>query len=196
MPSKQDSNSFTSRNDEELQKTTVGELKPHNAPITLVEYDPQWPKAFEREANRVRSILGDKMIQLEHVGSTSVSGLCAKPIIDMLLVVENSADESSYVPALEAAGYKLRVREPEWFEHRMFKGPDIDINLHVFSASTSEVERMLRFRNWLRSNETDRDKYAQAKRSLAKNKWRYVQHYADAKTSIIREIMERANANK
>lgn len=196
MPSIQDSNSFRSRNDEELQKLTVGELQPHNAPITLVEYDPQWPKAFEREANRVRSILGDKMIQLEHVGSTSVPGLCAKPIIDMLLVVENSADEPSYVPALEAAGYKLRVREPEWFEHRMFKGPDIDINLHVFSASMSEVERMLHFRNWLQSNETDRDKYAQAKRSLAKNKWRYVQHYADAKTSIIREIMERANANK
>lgn len=133
------------------------------------------------------------MLQVEHVGSTSVPGLCAKPIIDMLLVVKNSADEPSYVPALEAAGYRLRIREPEWFEHRLFKGPDTDINLHVFSEGASEIDRMIRFRDWLRSNESDRDKYAQVKQSFAKNRWRHVQHYADAKTSIIQKIMERAN---
>lgn len=86
--------------------------------------------------------------------------------------------------------------ESEWFEHRLFKGPDTDINLHVFSVGTSEIDRMLRFRDWLRSNKTDRDKYAQVKRNLAKKKWRHIQHYADAKTSIIQEIMERANANR
>jgi GrpB-like predicted nucleotidyltransferase (UPF0157 family) len=186
-------NSFTPRSDEELQKLTVGELKPHNAPITIVEYDPSWPELFEREANRIRSVLGSKALQIEHVGSTSVPGLCAKPIIDILLVVKNSADEPSYVPALEAAGYRLQIREPEWFEHRMFKGPNTDINLHVFGEGASEIDRMLRFRDWLRSNESDREKYAQAKRSLAKNKWRHIQHYADAKTSIVREIMDRAN---
>lgn len=193
MPSIQNSNNFMSRSDEELQNLTVGELKPHNANITLVEYDPHWPNAFIKEANRVRSVLENKIIQLEHVGSTSVPGLCAKPIIDMLLVVEDSADEPSYVPALEAEGYTLQIREPEWFEHRMFKGPDTDINLHVFSLGTSEIDRMLRFRDWLRSNETDREKYAQVKRGLAKNKWRHVQHYADAKTLIVQEIMERAS---
>lgn len=78
----------------------------------------------------------------------------------------------------------------------MFKGPDIDINLHVFSAGMSEIERMLRFRDWLRANDTDRDNYARAKRSLAQRVWRHVQHYADAKTSIIQEIMDRANAAK
>ncbi|SHK80215.1 GrpB family protein [Desulforamulus aeronauticus] len=194
MTSMQDGCGSKPRSDEDLQKLTVGELKPHNATITLVEYDPRWPKLFEREANRVRSVLGNKALRVEHVGSTSVPGLCAKPIIDMLLVVADSTDEASYVLDLEAAGYILRVREPDWFEHRLFKGPDVDINLHVFSAGTSEVERMLRFRNWLRVNDTERDKYAQVKRSLAKNKWRHVQHYADAKTSIIREIMERANS--
>lgn len=186
-------NNSTPRSDEELQKNVVGELKPHNAPITLVEYDPSWPDLFEREANRIRSVLGSKVLQIKHVGSTSVPGLCAKPIIDILLVVTNSADEPSYVPALKAAGYTLRIREPDWFEHRLFKGPDTDINLHVFSAGTSEIDRMLRFRDWLRANQTDRDKYAQVKGSLSKNKWRHVQHYADAKTSIIQEIMERAN---
>lgn len=133
---------------------------------------------------------------MEHVGSTSVPGLCAKPIIDMLLVVEDSANEPSYVPALEAAGFTLRIREPEWFEHRLFKGPDIDINLHVFSAGATEIERMLRFRDWLRANEIDRDNYARAKRDLAQHVWRHVQNYADAKTSIIQEIMERANATE
>jgi len=170
------------RSDEELQKSIVGELKPHNAPITLVEYDPNWEELFEREAHRIRSILGSKALQIEHVGSTSVPGLCAKPIIDILLVVENSADELSYVPVLESAGYTLRVREPEWSEHRMFKGPDTDINLHVFSKGTSEIKRMLLFRDHLRNNEADREKYAQVKRSLAKNKWRHIQHYADETT--------------
>ncbi|EGK09629.1 hypothetical protein HMPREF9374_2912 [Desmospora sp. 8437] len=196
MPSLQDGSNSKPASDEELQKFRVGELKPHNAPITLVEYDPRWPELFDREADRVRSILGNKALRVEHVGSTSVPGLCAKPIIDMLLVVADSADEPSYVPALEAAGYTLRIREPEWFEHRMFKGPDIDINLHVFSAGMSEIERMLRFRDWLRANDTDRDNYARVKRNLAQRVWRHVQHYADAKTSIIQEIMDRANAAK
>ena len=181
--------------DDELQKNTVGELKPHNAPITLVEYDSSWPELFEQESSRIHSVLGSKALQIEHVGSTSIPGLCAKPIIDILLVVKDSADESSYVPALAAAGYVLQIREPDWFEHRLFKGPDTDINLHVFSLGTSEIDRMLRFRDWLRTNDTDRDKYAQVKRSLAKNKWRHVQHYANAKTSIVQEIMKRANGN-
>ena len=188
-----DEDHSTSRSDEELQRVTVGELKPHNAPITIVEYDPRWSELFEREAARIRSVLGHKALRVEHVGSTSVPGPCAKPIIDILLVVRNSADERSYVPALEAAGYRLRIREPEWFEHRMFKGPDTDINLHVFSEGASEIDKMLCFRDWLRCNKGDRDKYAQVKRNLAKIKWRHVQDYADAKTSIIEEIMARAN---
>lgn len=181
----------TPKNDEDLQKVTVGERKPHNAPVTLLEYDPEWPNRFDREAIRIRSVLGNKALQIEHVGSTSVPGLCAKPIIDILLVVIDSADETTYVPDLEKAGYTLRIREPEWFEHRLFKGPDTDINLHVFSEGASEVNRMLRFRDWLRSNNADRDKYASVKRNLAQRQWRHVQHYADAKSSIVHEIMER-----
>ncbi|SHI68833.1 GrpB family protein [Lutispora thermophila] len=187
--------SFTPRSDEELQKSMVGELKPHDAPINLTEYDPSWPDLFEREARRIYSVLGNKALQIEHVGSTSVPGLCAKPIIDILLVVSDSADEEAYVPALEAAGYTLWIREPDWYEHRLFKGPDTDINLHVFSYGAPEIDKMLRFRDWLRSNEADRKIYEEVKRGLANKKWRYVQHYADAKTSIVQEIMERANGN-
>jgi len=114
----------------------VGKLKPHNAAINLVEYDTHWPHLFEREVKRIVFALRGKALLVEHIGSTSVPGLCAKPIIDILLIVADSSNELSYVPALEVAGYTLRIREPEWFEHRVFKGPDIDINLHVFSERT------------------------------------------------------------
>jgi GrpB-like predicted nucleotidyltransferase (UPF0157 family) len=137
-------------------------------PITLVEYDPNWPRLFAREADRIRIVLGDTALHIEHVGSTSVPGLAAKPIIDLLLIVAHSADEPSYVPNLEAAGYVLRIREPDWFEHRLFKGPDTDINLHVFSVGASEIDGMLHFRDWLRATDADRDYYARVKRDLAK----------------------------
>jgi GrpB-like predicted nucleotidyltransferase (UPF0157 family) len=192
MSSRDDANG-TPTTEEYLEKVTVGNLQPHNAPITLVDYDPRWPKLFEREADRIRSVLGDLVLRVEHVGSTSVPGLCAKPIIDILLVVPDASDESAYVPALEAAGYRLRIREPEWFEHRLFKGPDTDTNLHVFSEGTPEIERMLRFRDWLRTCAEERERYAQAKRRLARRRWRYVQEYAEAKTAIVQEIMDRAN---
>jgi GrpB-like predicted nucleotidyltransferase (UPF0157 family) len=181
----------TSLRDEALRAITIGELTPYARPVVVVDYDPAWPALFAREAERVRAVLGDRVLALEHAGSTSVPGLPAKPIVDMVLVLENTADEPAYVPALEAAGYVLRIREPDWFEHRVFKGPDTDINMHVFSEGCPEVARMLAFRDWLRSHPDDRDRYAAAKRQLAQRPWKYVQHYADAKTPVIAEIMAR-----
>src|SRR6187399_1729307 len=120
--------------DEELQRVRLEPLTLQHGAITLVESDPSWPILFEREAVRVRQVLGPAVVRLEHAGSTSVPGLVAKPIIDIVLVVLDSADEPSYVPALTAAGYRLVIREPDWFEHRLFKGPDTDIHMHVFTA--------------------------------------------------------------
>lgn len=178
--------------DEDIQRIRLDKVTPHNAPITLAPYDPSWPGLFAREAARIRTALGDRAVQVEHVGSTSVPGLAAKPIIDILLAVPDSADEAAYVPALQAAGYVLRAREPGWFEHRMFKGPNTDINLHVFTAGAAETGRMLLFRDWLRSNDADREAYLQVKRDLAQRTWRHVQHYADAKTAIVEQIIARA----
>lgn len=178
--------------DEELQAVTVGERVPHDAPVTLADYDPAWPALFEREARRIRAALGDTVVRLEHTGSTSVPGLAAKPIIDITLTVPNSADEASYVPRLEAAGYALRIREPHWHEHRLLRGPDTDVNLHVFSADSIELERMVGFRDWLRAHPDDRELYERTKRELAARTWRHVQHYADAKTAVVEEIIERA----
>ena len=180
--------------DDEVQRALIGPVTPHNAPITLAEYDASWPALFAREAGRIRAALGDAAILVEHAGSTSVPGLAAKPIIDIVLAVPDSADEPAYVPALEAAGYVLRAREPGWFQHRMFKGPDTDINLHVFTADCTEINRMLLFRDWLRMSDADRDAYLRVKRDLAQRTWRHVQHYADAKTAIVHEIVARAAA--
>lgn len=116
----------------------------------------------------------------------------AKPIIDIALEVPDSAEEAAYVADLEAAGYVLRIREPDWFEHRLFKTAGQDVNLHVFSAGCSEPERMVRFRDWLRANAADRELYARTKRALAARDWKYLQQYADAKTEVVEQIMIRA----
>jgi len=181
--------------DEEVQRYRIGKVTPHNATITLADYDASWPALFVREAGRIRAALGESAILIEHTGSTSVPGLAAKPIIDIVLAVPDSADEQAYVPPLEAAGYILRAREPGWFEHRMFKGPDTDINLHVFSLGATEIDRMLLFRDWLRASDADRELYLRVKRALAQRTWRHVQHYADAKSAIVAEIMARAEAS-
>ncbi|NMC11712.1 MAG: GrpB family protein [Chloroflexi bacterium] len=178
--------------DDYLDKVTVGKRKLHDAKILLVDYDPYWAVLFEREAKRIRKTLGDKVKQIQHVGSTSVPGLCAKPIIDILLIVADSSDEPVYVPELEAAGYTLRIREPDWFQHRLFNGPDTDIHLHVFSEGSPEAERLLRFRDWLRTHADDRQLYADAKRVLAQKTWKYMQDYADAKTEVVQEILKHA----
>ncbi len=169
-------------------------MNPSVGRILLVDYDPQWPAIFEREAERLRNVLGGRALRIEHAGSTAVPGLQAKPVIDIILAVADSADEPGYVPLLEAAGYPLRIREKDWHEHRLFKGPESDINLHVFSRGCPEIGRMLMFRDWLRANTTDRDLYARAKLALAEKRWECVQDYADAKTSVVEEIIARAAA--
>jgi GrpB-like predicted nucleotidyltransferase (UPF0157 family) len=181
--------------DEQLRAVTIGELKPLTGRLELREYDPQWPLSFDREAEKIRTALGDRALSVEHVGSTAIPGLSAKPIIDILLVVADSSKEPGYLPSLEAAGYVLRIREPDWHEHRMFKGTQPEVNLHVFSAGCPEIERMLRFRDWLRCNEDDRLLYERTKRELVARDWKFTQHYADAKTAVVEEIMARAGAS-
>jgi GrpB-like predicted nucleotidyltransferase (UPF0157 family) len=180
--------------EEQIRTHTIGELQSLAGRILIVDYDPRWPELFGREADRIRTVLGCRALRIEHTGSTSVPGLVAKPIIDMLLVVTDSADEAAYVPSLEAAGFVLRIRETDWYEHRMFKGPDTDINLHVFSSDCSEIDRVLMFRDWLRNNAVDRDLYACTKVALAQKDWKYVQNYADAKTNVIEEIIARCKS--
>lgn len=180
--------------EEQIRAATVGEPRVHGGPIELVDYDPAWPELFARKAQRIAAALGERALRIEHVGSTAVPGPAAKPIIDILLVVADSADEEIYAPALEAAGYVLRIREPDWYEQRMFNGPDRNVNLHVLSEGCPEIERMLLFRDRLRNNQADRELYERTKRELARRNWKYVQNYADAKTALVEEIIARVRA--
>jgi GrpB-like predicted nucleotidyltransferase (UPF0157 family) len=152
----------------------------------------QWFARFRREARRIEDTLGERAIRIVHVGSTAVPGLAAKPVIDILLVVADSADEEAYVPAMEGAGYVLRIREPDWYEHSMFVDLDRGIQVHVFSEGSPEIERMLAFRDRLRTNAADRELYERTKRELAHSEWKYMQEYADAKGAVVEEIMARA----
>jgi GrpB-like predicted nucleotidyltransferase (UPF0157 family) len=181
------------KSDDEIAAARIGPPEVLDRPITLAEYDSAWPLLYEREAARIRAALADRALLIEHVGSTSVPGLAAKPHIDILLAVADSSDEASYVPALADAGYVLHIREPGWHEHRAFTGLETDLNLHVFSEGCVEIERMLRFRDHLRRHKTDRLLYERTKRELAQRTWKYGQHYADAKTTIVEEILARAD---
>ena len=182
--------------DEYLDQITGGNVQLLTRSVEIHEYDPEWPHLYELEEARIRSVLGDRVVRIEHAGSTSVPGLPAKPIVDIVLEVPDSSDEPSYVPDLEAAGYRVVIREPDWFEHRVFKGPDTNVNLHTFTADCEEVDAMLLFRDHLRASAEDRELYARTKRELAAYPWKYVQQYADAKTAVVQEIKERAELSR
>jgi GrpB-like predicted nucleotidyltransferase (UPF0157 family) len=175
-----------------LRAVHVNGLQPLAAPIAIVEYDPAWPEEYAREAARIRAALGTRALRLEHVGSTAVPGLAAKPRLDLLLEVADPADEAAYLPALDAAGYHLHIREPDWYAHRLCRRDDRELNLHIFPQGCAESARMLLFRDWLRAHPADRDRYERTKRDLAAREWTYLQEYADAKTAVVRAIMARA----
>jgi GrpB-like predicted nucleotidyltransferase (UPF0157 family) len=175
---------------------TVGPRQPLNSTIYLAPYDPAWASLFTRLRKQIREALGDDILLLEHVGSTSVPGLSAKPLIDMVMAVADSSDEAAYVRPLQEKGYTLRIREPDWYEHRLLKPPEVQANLHVFSAGCPEIEQMVLFRDWLRNHADDRLLYEATKRDLAARTWKYTQNYADAKSEVVQAILTRARRNQ
>jgi GrpB-like predicted nucleotidyltransferase (UPF0157 family) len=176
--------------DDYLRRVTIGALEHRD--IVVVGYDPAWPGRFAEHEAAIRAALGARAKLVEHIGSTAVPGLAAKPIIDVLLVVDDPADEPSYLPALEAAGYALRIREPDFYEHRMLRTPARDLHLHIFAAGSPEIERYLLLRDRLRRDEADRELYAATKRRLAAQSWPTMQHYSEAKSAVIEAIIARA----
>lgn len=178
--------------EEQILAANIGKPLVLNSGIALSPYDPQWPLRYAALARDIRAALGDRVLALEHVGSTSVPGLSAKPVIDVILAVSDSGDEPAYVPALEALGYVLKIREPEWFNHRLLKTPDAGVNLHVFTQDCEEIARMIAFRDWLRTHEADRTLYERTKQELAARTWKYIQNYADAKSEVVNAILSRA----
>jgi GrpB-like predicted nucleotidyltransferase (UPF0157 family) len=168
------------RSDEELEEclppVLIGGIE--RPVIEVVDYDLAWAQPFTHEAAKIHAALGGHEQLLEHIGSTAVPGLAAKPIIDLLLVIDDAANESSYLPTLEAAGYVLRVREPDFYEHRMLRTSAKDVHVHVFSPDSPEIGRNLMLRDWLRRDAADPALYARTKRRLAARSWPTMQHYA------------------
>lgn len=155
--------------------------------LVLADHDPRWPEAYAQHERRIHAALG-RVVHVEHVGSTSVPGLAAKPIIDILVTVEDVTAEEDYLAQLLDAGYELRVREPG---HRMVRTPARDVHVHIHRVGDQQVQDLLLFRDQLRSVPDDRDLYERTKRALIDQDWPDMNAYAEAKTEVIAEIKER-----
>jgi GrpB-like predicted nucleotidyltransferase (UPF0157 family) len=163
-----------------------------NSKIFLADYDPSWPAQYESHRATIGEALGAAAMAVHHMGSTSVPGLSAKPIIDILVVVADAANEASYVPALDAAGYALRIREPEFDEHRMLRTAGKDVHVHIWSKESDEISRHLKFRDRLRLDGADRQRYEDVKRSLAAQEFDDRNDYTEGKNKIIADIESRS----
>lgn len=159
--------------------------------LTIEPYNDEWPARFAEHAQRIRTALGNKIIQIEHIGSTSVPGLGAKPIIDILLTVSDITAEEDYLPQLIEAGYPLRVREPG---HRMVRTPERDVHIHILEPDDPAATDYLLLRDWLRQDASERELYEATKRRLIAQDWADMNDYADAKTEVIEAIKARARA--
>ncbi|MEU2351250.1 GrpB family protein [Modestobacter sp. NPDC049651] len=172
-----------------LQSVLIGGREP--VTIVVRDHDPEWPARFQAARDRIHDALGTRAVTIEHIGSTAVPGLAAKPIVDILVTVPDVDDESAYAPALEAAGFPQRVREPG---HRMFRTPEHDVHIHVYEPDAQAVTDYLDLRDWLRQSAEDRARYAATKRELATRQWADMNDYADAKSDVIAATLGRARA--
>lgn len=157
--------------------------------LVLIDSDPSWPKAFAQHEDRVRVALGAKAREVEHIGSTSVPGLAAKPIIDILVTVDDITSEEDYLDPLLSAGYQLRVCEPG---HRMVRTPALDVHIHIHESGDPAGIDYLLLRDHLRRDSADRELYERIKRELVRSDWPNMNAYAEAETAVITQIKERA----
>ena len=176
--------------DAKLDQVLVGGREP--ATLRVVEYDPAWPARFEAERERLRAALGERARRIDHIGSTAVPGLAAKPIVDILVEIDRFEEDAGYCESLQAAGYELRVQETN---HRMFRTPARDVHVHIWPAGSEDVARHLVFRDWLRCHPEDRRLYERTKRELAARPWPDMNYYAEAKGPVIGEILARARSS-
>lgn len=160
--------------------------------VILEKYDPAWPALFEKEKKLILEACGGRIHSVEHIGSTSVPGLGAKPIIDILLGVTKLQDIIDSIPALEELGYKYKSD----FEHTMpyrryFSKPDA-YHIHSVEITSEFWKRHMNFRNYLRTHDDVRDDYFRLKASLAEKEWDDRNDYAFAKTEFIQGIEKKA----
>jgi GrpB-like predicted nucleotidyltransferase (UPF0157 family) len=161
--------------------------------VGIHDYNPSWLAVFAEHRDRIRLALAGQPVEIAHIGSTSVPGLAAKPIIDILVTVDDITAEEDYLDALLTVGYALRVREPG---HRLVRTRERDVHVHVYQHDTRAVDEYLLLRDRLRSDAGDRAHYERTKRELMRREWDDMNAYADAKTAVIEAIKERARASR
>jgi len=176
---------------EQMAIALVGEPPTRWQSIVIEDYDPAWVDRFAAASSLLTEALGGLIINIEHVGSTSVPGLAAKPIIDIDLLIDDTTDESRYTPALERLGYRLILREPWWYGHRMFVSAAEDVHLHVWPQGAPEPIRHRLFRDWLRTHPDDLELYAMTKRRVARDTVHQPGDYNLSKNDVIDDIYTR-----
>lgn len=163
--------------------------------IEVQDYDANWPVLYQRLSQEIQAALGNKALTIAHVGSTAVLGLHAKPVIDIDVLVDDPEQEEDYVPALNALGYELSIRERSWYQHRMLRQEEPRVNLHVFGPDCPEHIRHILFRDWLGTHPEDLQRYAQAKMQ-AKEGAGSVQDYNQRKQAVVRNIYQKIFASQ
>lgn len=161
--------------------------------LELHTHDDRWPSTYLEHRRRIQDALAGCDVQIEHIGSTAVPGLAAKPIIDVVVTMDDITAEEDYLDALLDAGYELRVREPG---HRLVRTPERDVHVHLYERGDPAVAEYLLLRDHLRSDAQDRELYESTKRTLLSQRWDDMNAYADAKSDVILAIKARARAGR
>lgn len=166
---------------------------PEKLQVHLHSSDERWPELFAEHRERILAALAGSEVEVEHIGSTSVPGLAAKPIVDIVVAVADITAEEDYLEPLLRAGYELRVREPG---HRLVRTPARDVHVHLYERNDPAIDEYLLLRDHLRSDAADRALYEHTKRALLERQWDDMNDYADAKTEVILAIKARARASR
>jgi GrpB-like predicted nucleotidyltransferase (UPF0157 family) len=178
---------MTSASDDVQTTELIGGVEQRE--LVLVPYDADWVGQYETERRRIAAALGPNALQIEHIGSTAVPGLAAKPIIDVLVTVASIASEAEYLQALVNAGYQLRTREPG---HRLFRTPDLGVHVHVLQQDDDAAAAYLDLRDRLRASETARQRYTAVKQRVIATGVTDMNAYSDAKADVIAAIRAEA----
>jgi GrpB-like predicted nucleotidyltransferase (UPF0157 family) len=163
-------------------------------PVVIVDYDPAWPSMFASLGERIRAKLGSVAIRIDHIGSTAVPGLAAKPIIDVQVSVERLEPDDEFRTPLQAVGFIHRVGGVERTK-RYFREPPGGrrTHIHVRRAGSFSEQFALLFRDYLRSDGSAAHEYEAVKRELAERLRDDRHAYVDAKTRMVWELMRRAD---
>ncbi|MBI3442202.1 MAG: GrpB family protein [Candidatus Sungbacteria bacterium] len=167
-----------------------------NRPFEVVEYDANWIKEFEKRREKLKEILGDDIVDIQHVGSTAILGMIAKPQIDILIVVENLDTIRSKYDEMRASGFEPRgdyaAIGEEYFTEDTEQGVRL-ASIHILPQGHPEIAATINFRDYPSTHQEDRDLYGATKKEL------FIRHadnylaYGREKSSLIETIRERAN---